>query len=208
MCRFFSDSKDIKLAVHESIPYLEQHHTLVGWIRAASVPDATGLINEISRLTQENGKLSEEIKRKAANANTMSAEEVEETKFRTLAIALAHEPYELPQEGQLPSSAIDVEESLMWGDPFIRRAFSGGCEMPAINELLVFYFLGPPLLTGIDRMGGFYTGFVLIKPCAVNWTLEELIEPHGSDSSEGYVLSPKGRRFLRMLKSTKREIAF
>ena len=57
---FFDDSKDIKLAVHESLSDIPNRYDLVGWICAADVPDAKSLLTEIERLSQEKECLQEE----------------------------------------------------------------------------------------------------------------------------------------------------
>lgn len=55
---FFSDSKDIKLAVHESLGTLIQDNELIGWVRGNQQND--GLASELVRLNEENRKLREE----------------------------------------------------------------------------------------------------------------------------------------------------
>lgn len=55
---FFSDSKDIKLAVHESLGTLIQDNELNGWVRGNQQNE--GLASELVRLNEENRKLREE----------------------------------------------------------------------------------------------------------------------------------------------------
>ncbi|CAI3144590.1 DUF4062 domain-containing protein [Acinetobacter baumannii] len=55
---FFSDSKDIKLAVHESLGTLIQDNELIGWVRGNQQNE--GLASELVRLNEENRKLREE----------------------------------------------------------------------------------------------------------------------------------------------------
>lgn len=55
---FFSDSKDIKLAVHESLGTLIQDNELVGWVRGSQQNE--GLAIELVQLNEENRKLREE----------------------------------------------------------------------------------------------------------------------------------------------------
>ena len=56
---FFSDTKDVKLAVLESIPKLESEYELQGWVRAETIPDTKALADEIAKLHTENIKLRE-----------------------------------------------------------------------------------------------------------------------------------------------------
>lgn len=60
ICSFFSDCKDIKLAIHESIPDIKLRHELIGWVSASEMPDTKVYINEINRLSEENARLREE----------------------------------------------------------------------------------------------------------------------------------------------------
>ncbi|MBD0087771.1 DUF4062 domain-containing protein, partial [Acinetobacter baumannii] len=55
---FFSDNKDIKLAVHESLGTLIQDNELIGWVRGNQQNE--GLASELVRLNEENRKLREE----------------------------------------------------------------------------------------------------------------------------------------------------
>jgi len=56
---FFSDYKDVKLAVLETIPQLTQEYELKGWVRAAEIPDTKALADELSKLHAENKELRE-----------------------------------------------------------------------------------------------------------------------------------------------------
>lgn len=60
MCKFFDDTKDIKIAIHESLRDIEQRYVLSGWVAGKEVPDVNGLNQEIIRLQQENMKLLKE----------------------------------------------------------------------------------------------------------------------------------------------------
>ncbi|MFS7293444.1 DUF4062 domain-containing protein [Serratia proteamaculans] len=60
MVCFFEDTKDIKLAVMESLPKLASERDLIGWISGADAPDTTKLTTEITKLNEENRKLRKE----------------------------------------------------------------------------------------------------------------------------------------------------
>lgn len=62
MVCFFEDTKDIKLAVMESLPKLASERTLVGWIYGADAPDTTQITTELTKLNEENRKLRKEKK--------------------------------------------------------------------------------------------------------------------------------------------------
>ncbi|WP_338412035.1 DUF4062 domain-containing protein [Psychrobacter raelei] len=62
MCRFFTDTKDIKLAIHESLGQINQDYELTGWIRGnnknSEIADEIVLLNdEIRALRKENETL-------------------------------------------------------------------------------------------------------------------------------------------------------
>lgn len=59
---FFSDTKDIKLAVHETIPVIEQKHDLPGWVSGSEVTDTKTLVDELKRLVDENKRLQKDLK--------------------------------------------------------------------------------------------------------------------------------------------------
>lgn len=60
MSSFFEDTKDIKLCVLESLPEIEKTRHLSGWVSGNEIPDAKGLIDEISRLNTKLTELFEE----------------------------------------------------------------------------------------------------------------------------------------------------
>ena len=59
-CSFFDDCKDIKLAIHESIPDIQRRHELTGWISASDIPDTKYFLDEIKRISEENSILLQE----------------------------------------------------------------------------------------------------------------------------------------------------
>ncbi|HHQ6631956.1 TPA: DUF4062 domain-containing protein [Serratia fonticola] len=73
---FFSDLKDIRLAIIESLPEIARGRELSGWISGNSIPDVNGLVSEIGKLNEENGQLRRDneqliakIKRAAAGVD-------------------------------------------------------------------------------------------------------------------------------------------
>jgi hypothetical protein len=61
MVSFFSDYKDVKLAVLETVPQLAQEYELKGWVRETEIPDTKALADELSRLHTENKGLHEKL---------------------------------------------------------------------------------------------------------------------------------------------------
>ncbi len=62
-CAFFTDAKDIRLAVHETLPDIQNRYELAGWVSAADVPDTKVLVAEITRLSEENENVRQENRR-------------------------------------------------------------------------------------------------------------------------------------------------
>lgn len=58
---FFSDDKDVRLCIHESLADLNSNSSVKGWISAADVEDTKPLHEEISRLRSENSRLQQSI---------------------------------------------------------------------------------------------------------------------------------------------------
>jgi hypothetical protein len=59
--KFFSDSKDIKIAVVETLANLARREELGGWVRANEQANVPALASELARLSQENARLRSEI---------------------------------------------------------------------------------------------------------------------------------------------------
>ncbi len=63
MCSFFSDSKDIKLAVHETIADFLVRFPLSGWVRGEDQENLNSLFAELARVNKRNEELLAESKR-------------------------------------------------------------------------------------------------------------------------------------------------
>ncbi len=61
MASFFSDSKDIKLAVHETLSDFVSRYEFTGWVSGSEVADSSALLEEISRLQKHNKELAREL---------------------------------------------------------------------------------------------------------------------------------------------------
>ena len=62
MVRFWNDSKDIKIAVHESLSSFARRDDIKGWVRESDQANTIALANELARLSEENSKLHKRIK--------------------------------------------------------------------------------------------------------------------------------------------------
>jgi Domain of unknown function (DUF4062) len=61
MVRFFSDPRDIKLAILETLSELERRPELVGWISGSEAIDGGALAGELARLAKENSQLRSQL---------------------------------------------------------------------------------------------------------------------------------------------------
>ena len=69
---FFSDEKDIKLCVYESMSDHSENTNLSGWVSANEIEDAQALNEEIRKLREENVRLTETVKQMKAVAASKS----------------------------------------------------------------------------------------------------------------------------------------
>jgi len=60
MVRFWSDKKDIKLSIFETMSEFSNRNELTGWVSGNQKVDTTKLVEELTQLTKENNKLATE----------------------------------------------------------------------------------------------------------------------------------------------------
>lgn len=58
---FFSDPKDIKLAVHETLADFQARYEFTGWVSGEEAVDVAPLLDEISKLRKERDELSKQL---------------------------------------------------------------------------------------------------------------------------------------------------
>jgi hypothetical protein len=61
MVRFWSDTRDIKLAVLETLPDFATRSGVIGWLRADEVTNSAAIADEVARLSRENAELRERL---------------------------------------------------------------------------------------------------------------------------------------------------
>lgn len=72
MVQFWSDEKDIKLAILEALPEIERDYDLTGWVRDDSTVDTAPLAEELARLGKENSELRQQITILSSDQNSNS----------------------------------------------------------------------------------------------------------------------------------------
>lgn len=60
LCKFWDDAKDIKIAVTETLAHIARRDDLAGWVRPSGQTDMAALLNEMTRLSNENARLRAE----------------------------------------------------------------------------------------------------------------------------------------------------
>ena len=69
MVRFWDDSKDIKIAVGETLSQFARREDLVGWVRPSHTANMPALADEMARLSRENAELRLELSSKRGEVN-------------------------------------------------------------------------------------------------------------------------------------------
>lgn len=73
MCRFFEDTKDLKLIVLESLLNYDKYEWLLGWVRGSEVVDLSATLREVSRLQAENALLRGRVESPEADQQPSAA---------------------------------------------------------------------------------------------------------------------------------------
>lgn len=100
MSAFFSDERDVRLAVHETLSDFVERYEFGGWIAASDVPDTKGLVDRVSTLTEENRVLAEELGRTQDKLATLNASPGQADTFESIAAALAKVVIDIPEEAR------------------------------------------------------------------------------------------------------------
>ncbi|MFC1843279.1 DUF4062 domain-containing protein [Thermodesulfobacteriota bacterium] len=125
---FFSDTKDVKLAVLESIPKLESEYELKGWVRAETIPDTKALADEIAKLHTENielrdtvSKLNEKLDKtkKKRPSSDKEFEEIWEI-LKNKQISITGIKKDLPNASELPETIDALSLAISFRDMLLR----------------------------------------------------------------------------------------
>jgi len=69
MVKFWEDSKDIKIAIGETLAHFARRDELTGWIRSNQEANMPALADEMARLSKENALFRSQLERAAAEAS-------------------------------------------------------------------------------------------------------------------------------------------
>ncbi|HUV02866.1 MAG TPA: DUF4062 domain-containing protein [Desulfobacteria bacterium] len=113
MPSFFTDHKDVKLAVLETVPQLESEYKLEGWVRATEIPDTKALADELTRLHAENQKLREKLASQAKQIEKRSrSSSALEEEFAELVDLLSSTKVDVTTAKQSFENASDVPDEV------------------------------------------------------------------------------------------------
>jgi hypothetical protein len=175
VCRFFEDRKDLKLAIHESIPEVTRGRDLPGWVKGDEILDSRKILEEMSQLQSENQRLT---KRTADLEKRLSSDNYSGHSFEELCKILEHETINLD------------------GLP--------GADKDAVAPLItVFLACADSLAVGVDNFMGMkaeanYVFFKLAPKLAIYGLADK--KKVNNRGVQRFELSAAGSRFLAKLK--------
>ncbi|WP_064199906.1 DUF4062 domain-containing protein [Brevibacillus brevis] len=121
MSSFFDDTKDIKIAIYESLREIELRYKLHGWISGKEMPEVSGLNEEIIKLQKENLELfKENQKLKEANGK-LAEKQKDKTEFNGLTYKELKALLKL-ETVTLPQNVFTIESTLSLLDFFIKHS--------------------------------------------------------------------------------------
>ncbi|WP_121525153.1 hypothetical protein [Gibbsiella quercinecans] len=180
MVCFFEDTKDIKLAVMESLPKLASEKVLTGWISGADAPDTTHLTTEITKLNEENRKLRKEKDALEAKLKRMSIHN-DEDEFKDIDKEFSKR--KLILKAELFSNKQETEKDL----------------------LTIVRHLGERLVVGFTTKPSQYesTNFIVdnVIPILVTYGLASYEKMTGTQIRR-IVITPKGLGYIKHLNKT------
>ncbi|EGR1699863.1 DUF4062 domain-containing protein [Vibrio parahaemolyticus] len=181
MSSFYADEKDIRLCVLESLPEIAATRSLNGWVSGNEVPDTKSLVDEISRLTQENRELSNEVSRL-------------QEKLKKAPMSKSHDDFE---ETINILSAIEIDFPDGISDKFGQQK---------MDLFQIFNLLKSNLVTGITNQYGIddLTSFVYGSICP-RLQIHDLVinEKVASVKYRRFALTKKGQELLAYIERKK-----
>jgi len=142
MVSFFKSMTEIRLAIMENLPEIALGRDLSGWVPGSSIPDVSGLINEISKLNEENGRLKrefEQLQTKIKHSNTTVNIDDFETIERVFSSKIVHmNPNEMGFRTITALILLDkIKSNLIQGQKMRKVSFDNdGRELKGIEGLI------------------------------------------------------------------------
>lgn len=180
MSSFFSDYKDVKLAVLETVPQLESEYKVEGWVRATEIPDTKALADELARLHAENQKLRDSL--------TTQAKQIEK---RSRGSSASEEEF---------AELFDLFSSMNIDMTTAKQSFKNASRIPdKVSMLRLALSLKDMLMTGITNQIGMtdLQSFVFFTLCP-KLQIHELVqnEKVAGARYRRYAITKKGTQFF------------
>lgn len=173
---FFDDTKDIKLAVHETIGDFIGRYEFSGWVKGDQIQATSPLLEEITRLTKQRNELEKQLAELKKVSNGVAKTEAEQVNLHELASLL---------------SKIKIETTL-FNDP-------GDTEPKSLDLYRLFITCSDYIVSGLNnRLGNTdLQKFLYFNVCTK-------LQIHGLVKNEKvagvqwrmYSVTPLGERFL------------
>lgn len=137
MSSFFSDLKDIRLVVMESLPEIAATRDLSGWISGSEVPDTKGLVDEITKLNNEVTKLRNE--NLSLNQKLTLSKSTDESEFAEIFKILSLKKIDIPTEvtGHAESINKSILEVFLAIKNFVLKGITNQIDQ---KERVYFYY--------------------------------------------------------------------
>jgi hypothetical protein len=166
---FFTDARDIRLAVHETLSDFVARYEFSGWVSGAEVPDTKALVDRVSQLTEENKRLASEINSLQQRIASVTEHAGHEPTFDEIAHALGNTQISIPSEirgEDWPETATPLRLLTVFGD---RLLVGINNNLSASNlDLFLYHKVMPKLqlydLADTDKVAGMaWRRFALTK---------------------------------------------
>ncbi|MGG6440493.1 DUF4062 domain-containing protein [Saccharococcus caldoxylosilyticus] len=148
--KFFSDTKDIKLAVYESLKEYEKREDLIGWVSAKELGNYQNLLEEKVKLIEENSKLKEKVKKleglleQKDKIGDYSYSEVLQF-LKTKSIKIPKELFKELFDEEVPDKVSLLKLFLVFKDYFVTGIYNN-YGMSELDKFL-FFTVAPHLIT-------------------------------------------------------------
>jgi hypothetical protein len=177
MVRFWTDHKDIKLSVHETLSEFGRREDLIGWIPGDQAVNAGKLAEEIARLTRENSDLRERLST-GLSVERYAGATCEEMCLLLKSVPVNPENFNAQERGMLAKAHMEIDQS---GD---------------INLLDFFLAFHVPFMAGLV-----FTSNDPSRKHLASLTIRGLLSLHGESGNapQYYRMTADGLRFLTRL---------
>lgn len=140
---FFSDHKDVRLCVFESLPDLASNADLKGWVSGKEIEDAKQLYDRINVLNEENTILKEKLAK--VENNTISIRKSSNEEFEELLDVLSLIEVDVPAKANNGEEGVNNLFDIMYKVKDI--LISGVVNTPSISDLrkFIYYNIIPKL---------------------------------------------------------------